>query len=358
MLLMMGSRRAALVLAGLLPLAAACGDDANDRPATGAITVPVPATAPATTAPDTSATAPSSEPEPTATSEPIPEPIPESTTTSTTSTEPKIELPVGVLVAVPTQNREDPAKNQFQVQIHNGTRDRYDLAGVQFRWAGYSTPMTERDSIIVGGQIIDFPVPFPGATCVGDGLIGAMPSVDDARVVLLLDDGTEVEVPVIDQWHLARKLYLEDCEKQMIESQVAIEWVDLHEEEFEGRPVTAGELRLTRRDGTGEITIVAISNTIPYEFVAVDTAVDEPVAVLTAGAAEVSVPVRFLESRCDPHALAEVKQPTKFISQVQLGDGSLHPYIIYPERDYWVEMRLTADEACVILGEVVFVGDD
>ena len=275
-----------------------------------------------------------------------------------TTTEPEIELPTGVLIAVPTQNREDPAKNQFQVQIHNGTRERFDLAGVQFRWAGYETPMTERDSIIVGGQIIDFPVPFPGATCVGDGLIGTMPSVDDARVVLLLDDGAEVEVPVIDQWHLARKLYLEDCEKQMIESQVTIEWVDLHEEEFEGRPVTAGSLRLTRRAGVGEFVVLSVSNTIPYEFAAVDTAVDEPVAVLAADADEVSVPVRFLESRCDPHALAEVKQPTKFISQVQLGDGSTHPYIIYPERECWVEMRLTADEACVILGEVEFVGDE
>ena len=60
-----------------------------------------------------------------------------------TTTEPKIEIPLGVLVAVPTQNREDPAKNQFQIQIHNGTHDRYDLDGVQFEWAGYTTPMTD-----------------------------------------------------------------------------------------------------------------------------------------------------------------------------------------------------------------------
>jgi hypothetical protein len=340
-MLMTMIRRPLLSLGLAVLTLGACGDDAGDRTATSGATSASPATPTATaTTPTATATTP-------AATEPAP-----------TSTEPEIELPPGVLLAVPTQNREDPAKNQFQVQIHNGTRDRYDLAGVQFRWAGYETPMTERDSIIVGGQIIDFPVPFPGATCVGDGLIGTMPSVDGARVILLLDDGSEVEVPVIDQWHLARKLYLEDCEKQMIESQVTIEWVDLHEEEFEGRPVTAGSLRLTRRNGTGEFVVLSVSNTIPYEFAAVDTAIDEPVAVLGADTDEVSVPVRFLESRCDPHALAEVKQPTKFISQVQLGDGSVHPYIIYPEREYWVEMRLTADEACVILGEVEFAGDE
>ena len=44
-----------------------------------------------------------------------------------------------MLVAVPTQNREDPAKNQFQVQIHNGTGERYDLDGVQFVWDGFTT---------------------------------------------------------------------------------------------------------------------------------------------------------------------------------------------------------------------------
>ena len=51
-----------------------------------------------------------------------PQPTPPPTEPAvTTTTEPKIEIPLGVLVAVPTQNREDPAKNQFQVQIHNGT---------------------------------------------------------------------------------------------------------------------------------------------------------------------------------------------------------------------------------------------
>jgi hypothetical protein len=275
---------------------------------------------------------------------------------ASTTTEADVPLPTGVLFAVPTQNREDPAKGQFQVQLHNDTDGRYDLTAVQLRWAGYTTPVVERTAVIVGGQTVDLPVPFPGATCVGDGTIDTMPSLDDAAVVLRLADGSEVEMPVVDQFHLARRLYLEDCERQMIDAQVGIEWVDLHEEDFEGRPVTAGSLRLTRRDGTGEVTVRSVSNTVPYEFVAVDTAVGEAVAVLPDGAEQVDVPVRFLESRCDPHALAEVKQPTKFIARIVLGDGTEHPYIIYPERSYWNAMRATADEACVILGEIEFVG--
>ena len=276
----------------------------------------------------------------------------------TTTTEPEIEIPPGVLVAVPTQNREDPAKNQFQVQIHNGTEDRYDIDGVQFRWAGFTTPMTDRDSVFVGGQVIDYPVPFPGASCVGDGTRATMPSLEHAEVMLLLDSGETVAVPVVDKWHLARKLYEEDCEKQMIDAQVAIEWVDLHEGEFEGRPVTVGELRLTRRAGEGQFTILSVSNTIPFVFDAIDSDPGEAVVTLAADAAEASVPIRFIESRCDPHALAEIKQPTKFVAQVQLGDGSVHPYTIYPERSYWTPMRLTADKACFQLGKVEFLGEN
>jgi hypothetical protein len=334
-----------LVLAVALALTA-CG---NDGPAATPTSAPSTNTASTTTSASTT-TAPSVPT--TVSSSPVP-----STEPAPTTTEPEIEIPPDLLVAVPTQNREDPAKNQFQVQVHNGTDQRFDLSGVQFVWDGFTSDVTPRDSIIVGGQAIDFPVPFPGATCVGDGTRQTMPSLDTAHVVFQLDSGESVEVPVIDKWHVARTLYEDDCEKQMIESMVTIEWVGLHEEQFEGRPVTAGELRLTRRAGEGEIVVLAVSNTIPFVFMAVDTQVGEPVVTLAADESEASAPVRFIESRCDPHALAEIKQPTKFVAQVQLGDGTVHPYIIYPERDLWTPMRLTADKACVQLGKVVFVGD-
>ncbi len=274
------------------------------------------------------------------------------------TTEPKIPIPPGELVAVPQQNREDPAKGQFQVQVVNDTDERFEVASVQFVWTGYSSPPSPRDTTIVGGQIIDLPVAFPGAVCVGDGLIDTMPSLDDAVVLLGLADGSVREVPVVDRWHLARRLYLEDCQRQFIVSSVAIEWVDLHEEQYDGRPVTAGSLRLTRGAGTGTITIDSVSGTVPYSFESVNAAEGEPVIVLPAGDDAAEVPIRFTESRCDPHALAEVKQPHKFVAQVDLGDGVLQAFVITPDRSDWVPMRLTADEACVVTGQVVFAGEE
>ncbi len=199
---------------------------------------------------------PTAEPSPISTSPILTSP---STADTTTTTEPKLEVPPGILAAVPTQNREDPSKNQFQVQMINQTRDRFDVVGVQFVWEGFTTSLTTRDSIIVGGQTIDFPVPFPGAECVGDGTIDTMPDAATAIVKLTLEDGTVREVPVFDVWHLARKLYLDDCEKQMIDALVTIEWADLHEEDFEGRPVTAGSLRLTRRSSTDTMTSMPVT---------------------------------------------------------------------------------------------------
>lgn len=279
------------------------------------------------------------------------------TTPAPTTTEAKPEIPAGVLVAVPQQNREDPAKGQFQVQIVNGTREQFDVTSVQFVWEGYTTPAMPRDSFVVGGQIIDFPVPFPGATCAGDGTLATMPPMDGARVLLGSADGTMREVPVIDKWHLARSLYLDDCLRQRIEREVTIEWADLHEEQYEGRPVTAGVLRLRRGTATGEVRVESIAGTIPYFVEAVDTPIGDTVAVLPADADSVEVPIRFVEGRCDPHALAETKQPHEFVVQVDLGDGELLPHVVRPDAADFVPMRRTADAACVATGQVVFVGD-
>ena len=101
---------------------------------------------------------------------------PDAATASPPTTLEEIEIPTGALVAVPQQNREDPAKGQFQVQVVNGTRERFDVTSVQFVWAGFTTAVSPRDSTVVGGQVIDFPVPFPGADCAGDGTAATMPS--------------------------------------------------------------------------------------------------------------------------------------------------------------------------------------
>ena len=276
--------------------------------------------------------------------------------TTTTTTEPKIVIPDGILAAMPTQNRVDPAKGQFQVKVVNLTGERFTVVGVQFVWEGFTTALTERSDIVVGGQRIDLPVKFPGANCVGDGTQASMPDVGSATARLVLDDGSERMIPVYDVDHLARRLYLEDCERQMIESMVGIEWIDLHTTDHDGRPVTEGELRLTRRASATTVSVLSVSNNVLFVFEAADTPLGDPVVTLDEGVDEATARIRFLESRCDPHAISESSQPFKFVAQVDLGGGDVHPFIVTPPVEAQDSMRHTMEDACVALGEVEFFG--
>jgi hypothetical protein len=276
---------------------------------------------------------------------------------TTTTSEPRPPIPEGVLVAVPQQNREDPAKNQFQVKIMNKSDDRFRVTSVQLVWGGFTTERVPKDSIVVAGQSLDLPVPFPGARCVGDGTKAKMPPLETAGVRLGLDDGTEREVPVVDHWFVLRSLYLDDCRRNRIEALVTIEWAELERVEFDGRPVTAGVLRLTRRESTDPVTVTFVSGTIPYNVEFPTVADGEPLVTLAVGESVAEVPMRFTEARCDPHALAEVKQPFKFIAQVDLGDGVLVPYIIIPARESWTPIRSTANEGCLVAGKIVELGE-
>lgn len=330
-----------LSLGLLLLVAAACADDSPATIGTTATTVTTTTATSATGAPTTTTVAPTTA-------------APETTMAPTTTTEPEIEIPDGILAAMPTQNRVDPARGQFQVKLINRSGEALTVTGVQFVWDGYTTPVTERRVLLSGNRRVDVPVAFPGAQCAGDGTLATMPDLGAAVVRLILEDGSEREAPVYDVDHLARRLYLDDCERQMVERMVAIEWVDLRAGELDGRPVTEASLRLTRRDATGSVAVLAVSNTINFTFESPDTPPGFPIVELAADHDVASAPVRFVEGRCDPHAIAESSQPFKFIAQVDI-DGSLHPYVVTPPVAEQAAMRIRVEAGCEQLGKIEFL---
>ena len=254
------------------------------------------------------------------------------------------QIPPGVVAAMPFQNRVDVAKGIFQVKVFNGTDETLDVAAVQLVWAGMTTPVSERSNAVGAGGRVDFPVALAPARCAA-----AMPTLTRAVVRMRLADGSERDVPVYDAKGVARRLYEADCERQRIESLVAIEWVDLHEATFEGRPVTEGVLRLTRRAATGVVRVTYVSNTINFT-------VDVEPVTLTVGADSVEVPVRFREGRCDAHALSESSQPFRFVAIVDLGDGVEHGDVVTPPVEEQVPMRRRVERGCAALGAIDFVG--
>lgn len=270
-------------------------------------------------------------------------------TVATTIAETPIAIPDGVFAAMPIQNRLDVAKGIFQVQLINGTSDSVDVVAVQFVWDGLTTSIAYRENSVVAGDRIDFPVPLAQANCSGDGTQDSMPDPQLAVVKATLRDGRVLEVPVFDVKHFARNLYLKDCERQHIIRQVEIQFADLHEVTFEGRPVTEGVLRLTRRQSLDTIEVTFISNTINFTFVSLGVS-QGPVATLRSDQSTMEVPVRFIEGRCDAHALSESSQPFKFYAVVRLGDGLERTFITLPDVIDQAPMRKSVESACKILG--------
>ncbi|MEQ1872786.1 MAG: hypothetical protein ABL953_03580 [Ilumatobacteraceae bacterium] len=274
----------------------------------------------------------------------------DSTTKATTTTvEAEIVIPPGILAAMPFQNRLDVAKDIFQMKLYNGTDEDLPVVGVQFVWVGMTTPVSDRANMLIAGDRLDYPVSLAPATCIGDGTIDDMPDPQEAHVRVLLADGRELQAPVFDVLHFARRLYLTDCERQFIGTQVAIEWVDLHEAMLDGRPVTEGSLRLTRLAGEGVVTVALIRPTIIFGFEVLDSAGDF-VAVLPEDADAVDVPIRFIEGRCDAHASAEVSQPFQFTATLDLGDGVERTFAMPIPKADQIPMRARVEAGCEFLG--------
>jgi hypothetical protein len=276
---------------------------------------------------------------------------------------PDVTVPTGVLAAVPFQNRLDVAQHLFQTKLYNGTHTDLDVVSVQFVWAGLTTPVSTRANPLVAGDRLDYPVPLVAATCLGDGTAATMPDPATAVVRVGLRDGRVLDVPVFDTLHMARTLYLQDCERQHIAAQVGLSWADLHAGELDGRPVTEGVLRLVRLAATGTVTVGFVSNTINFTFTgptdrppASPGAAAAAVAVLPVGVASFDVPIRFIEGRCDVHAQSESSQPFEFVLQLDLGDGVERSYDLLPAVADQVPMRHRYEQACAILGRTEFAG--
>ena len=274
---------------------------------------------------------------------------------TTTTVEPELTVPKGVLAAVPFQNRLDVAQGIFQVKLYNGTDRDLDIVGVQLVWDGLTTTMADRQNPLVAGDRLDYPVPLAPAKCVGDGRVGDMPDPADGVARIRLRDGSTVDAPVYDAKHFARALYLQDCTRQRIEASIDVRWADLHEADVDGRPVTAGVLRVTRKVGTTPVRVLGVLNTINYTVFTADGGT-EITGELGGADDAVDIAVRFQEGRCDAHALSESSQPFKFVVQLDLGDGELSTLSVLPSPADQPLMRERAARACDILGEGGFVG--
>lgn len=278
-------------------------------------------------------------------------PVAPTTATVLAITSTTMAAPTSALTATPLQYRDDVVADRMQLQIANGLAEPLPVAALQFLWAGFSSPLTERVLTISPGQRVDLPVPLASPTCTIDGTaVAPPPSPAEAQVVLTLQDGTTRTAAVVDTKGILTGIHAAGCEEQMILQQAPITFGDLHVETIDDRPITVGALRIERGDATGAITVLSASGTIPFLLVFPTAPAGGPVAELAATATMTEVEVRFAEGRCDAHAVAETKQPFRFVFQIDLGDGVVRPLLVEPDPSLHAQLLATVAAGCAALG--------
>ena len=263
-----------------------------------------------------------------------------------------VTIPADRAVVVPFQYRDDEAQARLQLRIVNHSNDRFAVDALRLKWSGLTTPEGAAGLTVVPGQTVDLPVPLADASC-GDDPLGEPPSLAGAVAELLLDDGTIVELPVVDAEGVAGRLWRNDCERQWIESQAAIAWTDLHAEAIGDDPIarsaSVATLRIERGGAEGDVVVSDIAGTVMFIIDA--PALDAPspdARTLAADDDVLEIEVTFVEARCDPHAFAETKQPVSFAVHLTIG-GVERAIVVQPtsaERD---EMMTRLREGCDVL---------
>lgn len=255
------------------------------------------------------------------------------------------------LTVKPLQYRDDIVANRVQLQVTNGLSRQLPLASVQLLWSGMNSELAESDAVIGPGQRVDLPVGLGPPSCRIDGTaVGASPDTDAATVVFTLTDGSTEVAAVLDPDGTLGGLHADACEREMIGQQVSLEFADFSLRSIDGRDVTVAVLRMRRLAAPGDVEVQSSGNTIPFNLL-IGEGNATPLLALPAAAAEVEVPVQFLEARCDAHAVAEAKQPFRFVMQVSLGGEPPRPYVVEPPPAMHSQMLATAAAGCAVLGE-------
>jgi hypothetical protein len=260
--------------------------------------------------------------------------------------------PVAVVWVDPGQYRDDVVADRLQLQLHNDSPETLAVRMLQMRWSSMETEPTDVSITVVRGQVVDVPVPVGVARCsIVERTINEPDPASTASVTITTEDGSIIVAPIYDPSGTLLDLHASQCQRAMVETQVSLEFVSLDIVEFDGRPIVSGLLKLDRRGASGAVEVSAASGTIPFRLSFPSVSAGEPIVELVADRTTASVAVQILEARCDAHAVAETKQPFRFVMQINFGDGEVIPYVVNPTAEAQPMLWATHQAACAALGE-------
>jgi hypothetical protein len=216
---------------------------------------------------------------------------------------------------------------QFQVRVTNTGTEPFTVTSAQLDSPGFALmPARQETAQFAPRRVIDLPVDYGAVKCSGQ------PEPAVAQLTVVRPDGAEEALRVPLAGRTVRELYDSDCAVEAVLAVVDVAVVDLAEADG---TMTADVVLIRRRDGDD----VVVSDLLASVVLQAVPQVELP-ARLGARERELRLPVVFDAERCDPHALAEVKQPFVFPLIITVGDGD----------DVGVDLPLDDDQKLTLQG--------
>ena len=211
------------------------------------------------------------------------------------------------------RHRSDVAiGDSFQVRLTNTGTAPFTVTSVQLDSPGFAElPARELMQEFTPGRRYDLTARFGAVDC------SASPDPVTARLTVSRDGGPAEQVQVPLTGAVLAGVHGELCR---VEAVTAAARVSVEGLVAAGDSV-AGELVLTRGAGAEPVVVSALQRSVVLE-----PALSAPLpATLAGGAADLRLPIVFRPATCDPHALAETKQPFVFSLLVAVGEGAPVP---------------------------------
>lgn len=220
--------------------------------------------------------------------------------------------PVPGIEAEAVQLRTDAAVGgQVQVRVTATGEAPFTVTSVALDSPGFAPlPDEAVEAVYAPGRTIDLRTP------VGDVVCDRAAEPAAARLTVVRPDGRSEVLRVPLAAEVLGEIHAEGCAAR---AALAVAGVAVTGLAVEGEAAT-GSLVLTRAgDDDRPVTVSRLEGNVLY-----DAAADLP-QTLEEGAATLEVAVEFTMARCDPHALAETKQPYRFLLGLRVGEGAEVP---------------------------------
>jgi hypothetical protein len=217
------------------------------------------------------------------------------------------------LTATVIQSNLDLSRGTIRVQVTNQGEAPVRVDDLTLAAPPFPEKTSQDRAVILPGRRINFRVAYGEPTCSGQ-----TPTTGPASARLMAD-GHAADISVDDSSDVLRRLLGLSCGRQRLADVVEIglggTWTPVP-----GGQALIGSIELQRVEGAGPVvTLENVAGSVAYTLQPVDDA--DPIATLEPDRASVSVPVRAVALRCDPHARAEGKKNYVFPLWFSLDGG-------------------------------------